>query len=69
MLVTRIDDRDAHHDLLTVQGMIEQHRKCALHQCHGFLIYPIQSGTLYHFGLNQLSRIGHDGFDQNFEFA
>ena len=69
LLVTRIDNRYAHYDLLTIQGMIERHRKYALHQCHGFLIYPIQSRTLHHFGLYQLSRIGHDGFDQNFELA
>ena len=69
LLVTRIGDGYAHHDLLTVQSVIERHRECPLHKCHGLLIYPIQSRTLNHFGLHQLSRTGHDRFDQDFEPA
>ena len=49
--VTRIGDGYAHHNLTTIQSVIERHRECALHKCHRFLIYPIQSGALHHFGL------------------
>ena len=63
LLVARIGDRDTHHNLLTVQGVIKRHRESALHKGHGFLVYPIQPGTLYYFGLHQLSRIGDDCFD------
>jgi hypothetical protein len=38
-----------------------------LHKCHGFLVYPIQSGTFDHFGLHQLSRTGNNCSDQDFE--
>ena len=69
LLVTRIGDGYAHHDLLAIQGVIEQHGECTLHKSHGLLIDPIQSGALHHFGLHQFSRTGHDGFDQDLELA
>ena len=52
MLVARIGDGYTHHDLLTIDSVSERHRECALHECHGFLIYPIQSRTLDHLGLH-----------------
>jgi hypothetical protein len=67
--VARIGDGDAHYDLRTIYGVIEPHREGTLHKGHGFLVYPIQPGTLYYFGLHQLSPIGDDCFDQNFERA
>ena len=69
MLVARIGDGYTHHDLLTVDSVSEWHRECALHKRYGFLIDPIQSRTRHHFGFHQLSRIGNNGFDENFELT